>query len=141
MNRIKDKYKLELRWDSLNYQSTYSCFLNGCYFQGPALKIAAKIGAPDKITLDLTPQIAKIISSYYLVTLFWTSVEYTGDSRVNLGNARLDCLDIAEIHKFKDTDFIVINTEMHEEDKHAFNLVYPSHVVRMDNKIYDYGDK
>lgn len=135
--RFREKYKLELRWDELIYHDETTAVLKGAYFAGPALKIAQEIEAPDQIDLDLTPQHFHVLGSYYIVRLHWDGVGYEG-SRVLLKNARIVNQNLKSIHKLGNEDYILIDTEKHEEAVHAFNLVYDSQVMRPDKKPYRY---
>lgn len=137
--RCRRKYRLELRWDSVEYDSKFVARLHGARFEGPALKNAAKIEAPDSIRLDLTPQMVSLLASYYTVPLTWEGVEYVGE-KVYLKNAALVNEGIQDFHKIDSADYIVINTEKHEEAVHAYNLLYEAQVVRSDGKPYKYDD-
>lgn len=133
----RDKYKLYLRWSDIVYHSDGVATLEGCTFSGPVLQIAAKIEAPDSIDLDLTPQTLSLLDSYYIVKLSWQEVEYQ-ESGVLLKGATLTNDFLKTIHKFSSGDYIVINTEKHEEETHAFNLVYESQIVRRDQTPYKF---
>ena len=140
MTRIyRNKYKLELKWSRIEYLSDQTAKLVDAYFTGPVLKDAAKIEAPDFIDLDLTPQLLTLLDSYYIIRLDWDSVKYV-DDKVVLGGARLTNNVLKEFHKLKDDDHILINTEKHEEEIHAYNLVYESQAVRADNEPYSYKE-
>jgi hypothetical protein len=134
----KDRYRLELHWDKIVYHDDSSALLKGAYFSGPVLKTAQKINGADTISMDLTPQHLVVLDSYYIVKLDWSTVEYTGDGRVLLGNAIVKNDHLKTLHKLEDEDFIVIDTEKHEERTHAYHLLYDSQVVRHDKKPYTY---
>jgi len=136
----RHKYRLELHWSNIEYLNDKVANLTGVYFAGPVLKDAAKLEAPDFIDLDLTPQLLTLLDSYYIVRLDWEQVEYVGD-RVYLKGARFTNNVLKEFHKLMSDDYILINTEKHEEEVHAYNLVYESQVLRSDNKPYSYKDK
>ncbi len=133
----REKYKLELHWDKIDYLDEESAVLKGAYFSGPALKIAQKVSAPDKIDLDLTPQHIVVLNSYYIVRLTWDEVEYK-DTVVLLKNAVVSNSDLKTLHKLENDDYVVISTEKHEEKIHAYNLVYESQVIRRDKEPYTY---
>ena len=134
----KNKYRLELKWDGIRYVNDSVASLIGCRFEGPVLRSAQKIGAPDYIDLDLTPQHLVVLDSYYIVRLDWDSVEYLSNGAIVLGSARLSNDFLKKLHKLEQNDYIVINTEKHEEATHAYHLVYDSMVVRYDSKPYKY---
>ena len=139
--RCREKYKLELRWDKLDYTNSTTAKLIGAKFSGPVLKQAAKIEAPDHIDLDLTPQLLTVMDSYYIVRLSWSAVEYNSDGTVDLKDAIMANEHLRSLHKLQDKDFIIVNTEKHEEATHAFHLVYEAYVMRSDKTVYDYNKK
>ena len=136
----REKYRLELHWDSIQFKGDGIANLKGAYFSGPALQIAQQIQAPDTITLDLTPQHWILYDSYYFIKLVWTAVEYQ-DKRVLLNNAQFSNSQLKTLHKLEDDDYIVIDTEKHEEKSHPFHLVYESKVLRKDKEPYIYTKK
>lgn len=136
----KEKYRLELHWDSVQYNTDGVAVLKGAYFSGPALKLAQKIEFPDSLRLDLTPQHITVLKSYYIVKLAWQKVEYLPDSCVSLCDPVITNDYLKTIHKLEDKDFIVIDTEDHEEATHPYHLVYESQVVRYDKEPYKYSE-
>jgi len=134
----REKYRLELHWEKLRYHTDEVIVLEGAYFSGPVLKDAVKLEAPDFIDLDLTPQVITVLDSYYIVRLEWSSVEYGADGRIILGGATLKNAFLKTLHKIEDSDFVVINTEKHEEATHAFHLVYASQVVKGNKDPHTY---
>ena len=54
--RILNKYRLELRWDTVEYPEADVAVLKGAYFTGPVLKEAAQIQGDDQLMLDMTYQ-------------------------------------------------------------------------------------
>lgn len=136
--RCLDKYRLELHWSSCRLVSADTAVLSKAYFTGPVLADAQPIGAPDFIDLDLTPQHLVVLGGYYIVRLSWAGVTYA-DDRIFLEGARLtnECLET--VHRLGDRDYMVINTEKHEAEKHPYNLVYPAQTMRGDRAPYVFG--
>jgi hypothetical protein len=110
-------------------------------FTGPVLKDALKLEAPDSIELDLTPQLLTVMDSYYILKLDWAGCTYTPSGEILLSGATLSNNFLKTLHKLNSADYLVINTEKHEEATHAFHLVYESQVVRENAKPYNYRDK
>ena len=133
--KIKQKYRLELHWGYVEKPDDNVCVLKNAYFFGAALKDAKKIEAPNNIVLDLTPQYKKVLTSYYFATLFWKGVSYKED-RVYLEEAVLVSEFVNKISNLDNVDYILIDTEDHEENKHRFNLVYKGIVVDKEGKEY-----
>lgn len=126
-----------MHWQDIEYHNNELAFLKGAYFSGPALKISKEIGAPDTINLDLTPQHLIVLDSYYIVKLVWTGVEYK-DKVVFLKKAFVSNSELKKLHKLEKDDYLIINTEKHEEKIHPYNLVYESQVIRKDKEPYTY---
>lgn len=135
----RERYRLELHWDSISYHDDGVAVLKGAYFSGPALREAEKVQAPDFIDLDLTPQHMVVLDSYYVVRLSWNTVEYRPDGTLFLGNPSLTNSYLKTIHKLQDTDYIIIDTEKHERETHPYYLMYESQVVREDQQVYKYS--
>jgi len=136
----KDKYRLELHWENIEYQKEL-VVLKGAKFSGPVLSQALKLEAPDFIDLDLTPQMLPVLNTHYIVRLDWAGCKYLADGTIDLIGATLSNRLITTAHKLKQDDFIAINTAKHEEETHAFNLVYESQVLKEDATPYDYKEK
>lgn len=132
---VKDKYRLELHWSWIEKPQESICVLRGGFFSGPAIKNAHKITAPNSIDIDLTPQYTKIISKYYFASLHWNDVEYRGDI-VLLKDCTLISNFINDISNIDNTDYILIDTENHEEKVHNYNLVYRGALVNREGKEY-----
>jgi len=136
--RVAEFYRLELHWDSVEKNKDNSCSLRGAYFSGPVLSHADKINSGDNIVLDLTPQYARVLTSYYFTKLVWGTVEYKYGN-VLLQDAVLTGDFINTISNLDNTDFILIDTSKHDGDSHIYNLVYRGLVVNKDGKEYENG--
>jgi hypothetical protein len=134
----KDKYRLYLKWDSIEYKEDGVALLVGATLSGPVLKAAQKVTAPDKIKLDLTPQHLTVLGSYYIVDLSWDRADYNKDGSISIGTAVLRNDHLKTIHKLQQSDYLEIDTEKHEEDIHAFHFVYDTRVVRKEGLPYEY---
>lgn len=141
MHICREKYRLELHWDSLEYHNDTVINLVNARFSGPVLKDALKLEAPDSIELDFTPQLLTLMDSYYIMTLDWAACSYTTDGVIKLTGATLSNKFLKTLHKLEASDYVVINTEKHEEATHAFHLVYESQVVRETAEPHNYRDK
>lgn len=134
----KDRYRLEIHWDSVTYYNDRTAILNGAKFFGPVLKNAAQINSPDHIDLDLTPQHMVVLDSYYIVRLSWEEVSYNSDGTISLLGAKITNDYLKSLHKLCNDDFIVVDTEKHEETTHVYHLVYDSQVIRSNKEPYVY---
>lgn len=123
-----EKYKLELHWGALDKQNLGKVKLRDAYFSGPVLNDAEHINSNDTIRLDFTPQFSKVLTSYYFVDLIWSSVKYS-KGRVYLSDVFLLGEYFYDLPSLLYTDYIIIDTEMHDGEKHLYNLVYKSYIV------------
>ena len=133
--RVSDFYRLELHWGSAEKNKDASCNLYGAYFSGPVLTHADKINPGDNIVLDLTPQYARILTSYYFTRLEWGEVEYI-DDKVLLKDVILKGDFVNSISNLSDTDYILIDTSKHDGENHLYNLVYAAAVVDKEGEEY-----
>ncbi|MCK5016493.1 MAG: hypothetical protein KAS32_05405 [Candidatus Peribacteraceae bacterium] len=134
--RVSDFYRLELHWESVDKNKDDSCNLIGAYFSGPVLKHAEKIQPADKITLDLTPQYSRILTSYYFTQCEWGDIEYSNEI-VILNNVILKGDFVNSISKLSNTDYILIDTSKHDGEGHVYHLVYRAYVVDKEGKEYN----
>jgi len=131
--RVISKYRLELHWDAVEYPTEDVAVLNKAYFVGPVLKEAAKINPNDQLMLDMTYQHAIFIPEYYQALLQWKGVDYR-DDQIFLKGATLKGKHVNSVEPLKATDFILIDCREHEEEKHAFHLVYWAEVCKADKE-------
>lgn len=134
----REKYRLELHWESLEYLNDSTVKLIGAKFSGPVLKNALKLESSDSIQLDFTSQLLVLMDSFYIAKLEWKTCKYSSGGSIYLGDVTLSNDFLNRLPKLEKGDYIVINTEKHEEATHAFHLVYESSVVRGDGSAYNY---
>lgn len=133
--KIKEKYMLGLRWSGLDKNKEDVCSLSGACFFGPVVKDAV-IKDNDSIVIDFTPQYSKVISKYYFVTLRWGSVNIARE-KIYLRDVYLTGEYVSKISNIDKTDYILMDTEDHEEDVHMFNLVYRGCVLNNEGKVLE----
>lgn len=134
--KIKEKYKLGLRWSSIDKNKDGVCSLFGACFFGAAVKEVKSIKDNDYITIDLTPQYSKILSSYYFVNLRWGSTNQSQE-KIYLRDAHLTGYYVNKISNMDESYYILIDTENHEESVHMYNLVYKGYVVNREGEILE----
>jgi len=121
-----DAFLLFVKWIKVRYEVgdiDNIIKLEGVYFSGPVLKQAARINEKDSIKLDFTEQYSGKIPEFYIATLSWTSVRYTG-SIIYLNECTLDCAYKQLLPTIKDDDYFVVNTILHTEENHKNYLNY-----------------
>lgn len=135
---LSEKYRLELRWAKVIKTNNVVMF-NGAYFMGPVLAIADKLSDKDEINLDFCYQYAVLVKNIYTAVFQWEGVLYS-DNKINLHKAMLIYKnDFLNVPVLCDTDYIVIDTKNHENEKHYYNMLYPAFVVNKDGILYNFG--
>jgi hypothetical protein len=136
---LSEMFTLEIKWDKVVYESDEHCELIDAYFTGPALSVAQKIEGDQHIMLDFREQYPIITKNYYVAKFSWKNVTYNKDNTIGLSNAYLSHVkDTYKVPRLKGSDYIVIDTENHQEHVHAFNLVYRSFVVNGNFEMYNF---
>lgn len=136
---LSERYRLELHWKKAVYEKEGICRLEGAYFSGPALKIAEKINNKDSINLDFYRQYVIFVKHAYVAVLEWEDVVYNGDGTVTLKDAVMAHeTELNRVPRFKDIDYIVVDTQKHESATHHMHLVYESFVVDENGELYKF---
>jgi hypothetical protein len=94
----------------------------------------------DYIDLDFGGQYLIFVDFYYVARLSWKGVNHTPE-KILLSNVVLKNNNLNVIPKLNNDDYIVINTQNHEDKKHLYSLVYPSYLIRKDGELYDFRSK
>ena len=129
LHLCSEKYRLELRWKSIEHQVDGSSILYGAFFSGPALKISYDIRSPDHIDLDFTKQHSRIVSDFHIARLSWFEARGR-EEKILLGNPVIASQHENEISSLKSNDYIIIDCKEHEEETHKYHLVYKSYIVK-----------
>jgi hypothetical protein len=136
---LSERYRLELHWKKALRPKAGKMHLTGAYFQGPALQQADKINNNDSIRLDFCSQLIVLVKNVYVADLKWGEVVYNKNETITLKNARIEYdPSIKGIPNLETKDYLVIDTSGHENEKHLFNLLYPTYVIGKDNEFYNY---
>lgn len=139
---LSDRFRLELRWGSAEYDSEGVCKLNDAYFCGPALSEANRLNEEDHIYIDFFHQYIMLVRNVYVTKLSWRGVVYENDGSIKLKNAVLEhATELNRVPKLEDTDYLIIDTSNHEVEKHQFNMLYKTFVVNADTQLYNFGGK
>lgn len=135
---LSERYRLELHWKKCIHVKAGEMHFEGAYFSGPVLKEAAKLNDTDHITLDFCFQTMILVNNVYTGTFAWNGVSYK-DNEIFLKAAILMYDEkLKNIPKLNDTDYFVIDTKNHENEKHNYNVLYSTYVVNKDGELYDY---
>ena len=136
---LGERYRLELHWKEAIYEQEGVCKLIGAYFSGPVLAEAQKLNDEDKILLDFYLQYLILVRNPYVATLHWRGVSYEKDGTIKLKEAFITHdTELNRVPKLNNDDYLIIDTSDHEADKHAFTLVYKTHVVNGDTQLYNF---
>lgn len=136
---VSERYRLELHWSKAKYELDQEAILKGCYFSGPVLSEVFKLNQEDYIDLDFAGQYILFANFYYISRLSWKGVNHTPE-KIKLSNVILKSKNLNVVPKLKNSDYIVIDTQSHEDQKHLYNLVYPSYLIHKDGVIYNFGE-
>lgn len=133
-----DKYRLELHWKTVEYETEGIAKLVGSYFSGPVLKISNEINEQDEILIDLTKQYSLVfVPNYYIAKVKWNGRKYM-DNKILLDGVVVENKHVNSVPKLKDTDYLVIDTSKHEEETHAFYPNYDCYLVNEDGDLYKF---
>lgn len=139
---LSERYRLELHWQQLVYDSPGICKLVNAYFIGPALSDAEKINDNDFIMLDFFKQYVVIVSNVYVAKLSWSTVVYKNDGKIYLNDAIISHdTELNKVPKLNNNDYLIIDTAGHETAQHTFNLVYKTYVVNETTQLYNFRGK
>ncbi len=116
--RVLDKYRLELHWKSISYQTEDVAVLKGAYFSGPALEDAEPLQDEDNLTLDMTEQhlVFPPMADFYQAVLNWKGVQYERD-KIFLKEAYIKGKYINSIETLENKDWITIDCTAHDTKK------------------------
>jgi len=134
---ISEKFRLEIHWKKVKYEIDQIALIEGCYLSGPVLKEIAKLNDKDFIDLDFVNQYLIFLDHYYIARFSWAGIEYKLN-KIFLKEVRLENVNLNVVPKLNNSDYIVIDTKDHEEEKHAYHFVYPAYLIRKDGLMYDF---
>lgn len=136
---FSERYRLELHWSKVLRPEAGIMWLTGAYFSGPVLANAEKINDKDSIKLDFCSQLVILVKNVYVATLSWDKVAYNNNGTVSLKGAKLTYdPELKGIPNLANDDYLIIDTKNHENEKHLYNLLYPTYVLDRDSELYNY---
>ena len=134
---FKDRFRLEIHWEKVNYNEDSLAEFVNCYLSGPVLKELEKLNSFDYIFLDFSNQYRIFIPSYYIAKFSWSGVNYY-ESIIKLNRAFLENKYLNSVPKLKNDDFIIVDTSNHTDDKHSMYLTYDAYLIRYDKVPYNF---
>jgi len=137
--RISERFRLELHWDTVKYETEGEALFTGCRFIGPVLKEVSQVLPNDSMALDFANQYIVFVRHFYIAKLSWGEVRHNPEA-IYLYNAILKNKYVNSVPKLYSDDHIVIDTSGHENEKHQYNLVYPSYLIRYDGELYNFKE-
>ena len=135
---ISEKYRLEIHWQKVIYEKDGLSRLEGCYLSGPVIKDVDQMNAPDSIKLDFTNQYRVFVPNFYIATLSWAGVEHKSD-RIYLDTVLLKNKFLNSVPKLNDDDYLVVDTKNHEDEKHLYNYLYPTYLIKSSGERYNFN--
>lgn len=134
---LGEKFKLEVHWKKVSYEKGIAN-IQGCYLSGPVLKEVEQLNEEDFIKLDFSNQYIIFVKNYYIAKLFWSGVKHTTE-KIFLYNAKFENININVVPKLRNSDYIVIDTKNHEDEKHQYNMLYSAYLVKKDGMLYNFS--
>ena len=157
---ISEKYRLEIRWKSVNYLDDGSVDLIGCYFTGPVLNNTEKLNDEDHMSLDFGTQYITFVGNYFIADFKWKGVRYIEDkNQISFYVASISSNYPDNIPTLKNNDFLVIDTVDHDvvnmltvsekENRRKIKttttmttpLSYKTYLLREDGQLYNFKGK
>ncbi len=135
---IANKYLLEVHWKGVEFINTTNLKVSGCVLSGPATSEISSINKEDYIRLDFSNQYVVLVKDYYISNLSWNGYSKTGNN-FNLHNVILKTMYPGKIQSIAASDYIMIDTSDHEDDKHNYNLNYKSYLIKQGGELYNFG--
>lgn len=135
---ISEMFRLELKWQSVNYYDAGKCCLVGAYFTGPVLQVAQKLNEKDHMLLDFFSQYIQLVKGTYVASFNWEGTKYSADGKkIYLDNAIIShTKELNNVPILNEDDYFVIDTSDHIVEKHGRNLVYKTYLINSDNSMY-----
>ena len=137
---ISEKFRLEVHWNISVYDQDGVAKLEGCYLSGPVLKEIAEMEQKDTIALDFGNQYVVFTPNYYVAKLSWEGARHT-PHKIYLDNVVLKNKFLNSVPNLSDTDYIIVDTKNHEDDKHQYHLSYPAYLIKFGGEVYNFGVK
>ena len=135
---LSERFRLELHWKKCIHSKAGEMHFEGAYFSGPVLKQAVELNQSDHIELDFCNQTLVVVQGVYIGTFAWSGVEYSKDKIFLRAAVLMYDKKLKNIPKLNNTDYLIIDTRDHENEKHNYNALYPTYVVDQGGELYDY---
>jgi hypothetical protein len=126
---MKNRFKLYLSWESIEYKSSTKIALTGARLFGPVLKEVARINSNDSIHLDLTSQFIITSGAWEIAIFSWGEVLKQSNEYIELSGASIESEQLVNFKKLSNTNMLLIDTEAHQEEKHMYNFVYNTKII------------
>ena len=136
---ISERYKLEIHWQDVKYDTDIA-FLSGCFLSGPVIKELAKLNEKDYIKLDFSNAYIVFVQDFYIVTFSWAGAKSV-DGKIILDNVKIENKHLNSVPKLNSDDYIVVDTENHENEKHKQFMSYDAYLIRQDNERYNFAEE
>ena len=127
-------YDLVLKWDRIRYVNESLAVLEGAKFIGEVLNKSYKLNDVDEINIDITKQFLIIIPDFYIFKFKWSGVTYFSEE-VWFEKAWFENFK-TRLFRFKDDDYLIIDTSKHEEESHPYFMNYEATLYNRDGEVY-----
>lgn len=136
---ISERYKLEIHWQDIRYEKD-TAFLSGCFLAGPVIKDLAELNEKDYIRLDFGNQYIIFAKDFYVVKLSWCGTKSV-DNKILLDNVIIKNKNLNAVPKLSSDDYIVVDTEKHENEKHQQFMNYDAYLIKGSGEGYNFAAK
>lgn len=134
---LGEKYRLEVKWDSVEYKDGI-CIFSNAYFTGPVLSFSEKIEPNNSMELDFFKQYFVLVDNVYIGKLSWGEVVYE-EGKVLLKDCTLSHKsELHKVPKLLSSDTLIIDCKLHERETHAFYPTYKTYVSNVDTQVYNF---
>ena len=136
---ISERYKLEIHWQGVKHDKDV-VFLSGCFLSGPVIKDLDKLNEIDYIKLDFSNAYIVFVKDFYVATFSWSGTKNV-DNKILLDNVTIKNKHLNSVPKLNSDDYIVVDCENHENEKHQQFMSYDAYLIRQDNERYAFAKK
>ena len=134
---ISERYKLEIHWQHIKYEKEIA-FLSSCFLSGPVIKELAKLNEKDYIRLDFSNAYIIFVKDSYVATFSWAGTKNV-DNKILLDSVKMENKHLNSVPKLNSNDYIVVDCENHENEKHQQFMVYDAYLIRQDGERYSFA--
>lgn len=136
---ISERYKLEIHWQDVRYEKEIA-FLSGCFLSGPVIKELDRLNEIDYIKLDFGNSYIVFVKEFYVATFSWRGTKSV-DNKILLDDVTIKNKHINSVPQLNNDDYIVIDCENHENEKHQQFMSYDAYLIKGSGERHNFAAK